>query len=554
MTSRLHSSAKNAKSAPPARQRAEAASASGLQATSTGESESSEAGDGQFDHDFSAIPARSLHRVAAHGTRGAGQALPFHDVIQRSFGRHGLGRASAHVGGNAGEAATALSASAYTFGEAVAFSQTPDLATAAHEAAHVVQQRRGVALPNGRGDTGDAYEQHADAVSRAVVAGRSAEPLLDRLPAAGASHTAVQRLAFVNEKRLTKAETSFTPEMKKMLRDSTVRNYTGVDEFQRHAENKTDYLGNVKGGVWVRFSPTGTNLLGEQHTFVTLEDVVPAVGTKSFIYEPFMVTDMTPGSAVGAAYEKETAQRFKNFGVEGEKNKAQFGAEGLYAKLGYNFTILVPFVDGTYPLSALKRDGYVGQPLQRYLKIGWGWSKDNQADVAEKQKTKRYVTPKLAALAAVHTKMEAKLDPFITALPVDGFLGDALDKPGRADLLPLLTEFAKTFSEAMVRMAAQQPSSRLSVGERMSHTGSTVTSEKDKETLFSNWRDFNFEDAVAAATKRGVRYAGMGMAHLGHLQTKVGIGTNQHDFDMTPGGRDFSRFQALTDKLKGARP
>ena len=51
--------------------------------------------------------------------------------------------------------------------------------TAAHEAAHVVQQRGGVQLKSGVSQSGDVYEQHADAVADLVVRGQSAQPLLD---------------------------------------------------------------------------------------------------------------------------------------------------------------------------------------------------------------------------------------------------------------------------------------------------------------------------------------------------------------------------------------
>ena len=60
----------------------------------------------------------------------------------------------------------------------MAFGGAPDLRTAAHEAAHVVQQRGGVQLSAGVGKTGDVYERHADAVADRVVQGRSAEDLL----------------------------------------------------------------------------------------------------------------------------------------------------------------------------------------------------------------------------------------------------------------------------------------------------------------------------------------------------------------------------------------
>src|SRR6185436_5601129 len=84
----------------------------------------------------------------------------------------------AHVGGPAAGACEQMSANAYATGNHVAFRGAPDLHTAAHEAAHVVQQRAGVRLADGVGQPGDEYERNADQVADAVVAGRSAEPLL----------------------------------------------------------------------------------------------------------------------------------------------------------------------------------------------------------------------------------------------------------------------------------------------------------------------------------------------------------------------------------------
>ncbi len=70
-----------------------------------------------------------------------------------------------------------------------------DLFTVAHEAAHVVQQTGGVQLAGGVGVEGDAHEQHADAVAHAVVAGQSAEPLLDKYAGRGATPRAAPRPA-----------------------------------------------------------------------------------------------------------------------------------------------------------------------------------------------------------------------------------------------------------------------------------------------------------------------------------------------------------------------
>jgi hypothetical protein len=98
----------------------------------------------------------------------------------------------AHQGSVGREAAARLGAKAFAVGDAVGFATPPDLHTAAHEAAHVVQQRGGVQLRGGVGQPGDEYERHADEVADAVVAGTSAEPLLDRQPGSGASGGVVQ--------------------------------------------------------------------------------------------------------------------------------------------------------------------------------------------------------------------------------------------------------------------------------------------------------------------------------------------------------------------------
>ena len=78
--------------------------------------------------------------TAAAGVAGGGAPLPFLPDLKASFGRHGdaLDGATAHVGGPAADAATAIGAEAYATGDRVAFREQPDRALAGHEAAHVV--------------------------------------------------------------------------------------------------------------------------------------------------------------------------------------------------------------------------------------------------------------------------------------------------------------------------------------------------------------------------------------------------------------------------------
>lgn len=120
-----------------------------------------------------------IHAAAERGVQTSAQALPYLDKIQASFGRHDARQIQAHLGADASASASAMQARAYAAGDHVVFNGTPDLHTAAHEAAHVVQQRGGVQLKGGVGQVGDAYEQHADAVADAVVQGKSAEAMLD---------------------------------------------------------------------------------------------------------------------------------------------------------------------------------------------------------------------------------------------------------------------------------------------------------------------------------------------------------------------------------------
>lgn len=134
-----------------------------------------------------------VHTHAAQGVSGAGEALPFAGEMQAAFGAHDVSGVDAHVGGHAQAASAAIGADAYAMGESVAFAAAPDLHTAAHEAAHVVQQRQGVSLTGGVGQAGDAYEQHADQVADAVVAGQSAEALLGEVGAGDGGAAAMQR-------------------------------------------------------------------------------------------------------------------------------------------------------------------------------------------------------------------------------------------------------------------------------------------------------------------------------------------------------------------------
>ena len=111
----------------------------------------------------------------------ASDRLPHRERIQDAFGRHDVSAVRTVVGGEARGKNDELEARAFTTGDRIGFRDSPDLWLAAHEAAHVVQQRDGMDATSS--PSRDTWETHADSVADAVVAGRSAEPLLDQMPA-----------------------------------------------------------------------------------------------------------------------------------------------------------------------------------------------------------------------------------------------------------------------------------------------------------------------------------------------------------------------------------
>ncbi len=124
--------------------------------------------------------------VAAQGLSGSGGALPFQSAIQESFGKHDVSGISAHTGAQAQGANSEMGSKGFAMGGSVGLSSSADLHTVAHEAAHAVSQNsgKGVSLYGG---PDSPSERHADAVADRVVAGQSAEGLLDAAPSGGGS-------------------------------------------------------------------------------------------------------------------------------------------------------------------------------------------------------------------------------------------------------------------------------------------------------------------------------------------------------------------------------
>jgi len=210
-----------------------------------------------------------VHAQADAGTAGSGGPLPYLDRIQQSFGRHDVSGVRAHTDGAAAGASAAMGARAYARGNDVAFGGSPDLHTAAHEAAHVVQQRAGVHLKGGVGEAGDRYERHADAVADTVVAGGSAEALLSSI--APHSHSGVLP-------RPAKPGSSIAP-----------HSHSGV--LPRPAKPGSSMTGGASAPAQVQHKP-----LGPPSDF----DEKPAVKPATSLTQAEILTKLTAGAALDA--------------------------------------------------------------------------------------------------------------------------------------------------------------------------------------------------------------------------------------------------------------
>ncbi|MDV3458333.1 DUF4157 domain-containing protein [Sphingomonas sp. HF-S4] len=154
------------------------------------------------------VPPRAALPMALDILRSPGHALdPGSRALLEQRLQQDFGAVRVHADAQAADAARAVGARAYTVGQNIVFGRgeyrpgSPEgMRLLAHELAHVVQQRRGVSLNGGMGRAGDGYEQQADAVADAVVAGRPAGGLLSAPSsagsgAAGSGGVAIQRQA-----------------------------------------------------------------------------------------------------------------------------------------------------------------------------------------------------------------------------------------------------------------------------------------------------------------------------------------------------------------------
>ncbi|HEY1177384.1 MAG TPA: hypothetical protein VGF17_14605, partial [Phytomonospora sp.] len=257
------------------------------------------------------------------------------------------------------------------------------------------------------------------------------------------------------------------------------------------------------------------------------------------------------GSRMGAAYEAENAAHFATFGVAATRDKRRYGGESLYPKMAFAMNLLVPYFDGSSPLADLHAGNYVGQPAQRYLKISWGFAKDVVAEVARPPVAGRPApSAEKRNLATVTTAQTPALDAWITGLVVDAYLGDTLDTPAHRAKLPGLLAFANALLPVLTARAGTDEG--LSRAERRRLRRMPTGSQSDRETMYSLWRNLHFKHVVADAAARGVRYAGMGLAHLQYLQAENAVPRGANTFDMQ--GAALAGFERRTRTLERMAP
>jgi hypothetical protein len=130
-------------------------------------------------HNSEITTSKNIHEIAAAGVQGTGHKLPYYDRIQASFGDHDLSNVQAYTNSAAAKANADMGARAYATGNKIAFAGTPSLHTAAHEVAHIIQQRSGIQLKNMVGKKDDMYERQANAVADLIMQERPVGRLLN---------------------------------------------------------------------------------------------------------------------------------------------------------------------------------------------------------------------------------------------------------------------------------------------------------------------------------------------------------------------------------------
>jgi hypothetical protein len=302
------------------------------------------------------------------------------------------------------------------------------------------------------------------------------------------------------------------------------------------------------------------NVLGETHTEVSMKEVAPAVGCTNFIYEEFASDDLSGTPNLQSTYQKANADSAKGLGI-GTKDLQKHGAESLFPKLGVVFIKLLHYLSDptifahlakgkpgtTKESEELEAEHYLGRLFQRGLIMGWAYGQDMKKESLSKKKSSAPAQTQAAALASVVTKVEGELNPFISKLSPDGYLGDSLQVIQDGNLFDPLKQFVDATIALITEMGAEASSSETGFSEsEQAELASDTTTNDRKYDLLWQWRNTSFASRVNEAAKGGVRYAGMGSSHLAALADSLPANSQGYYMD----GADLDAFKLKTAELK----
>lgn len=338
----------------------------------------------------------------------------------------------------------------------------------------------------------------------------------------------IQRHAFVGNQLVDPQDATLDNNMKSYAADNQLRDYIDMHEFQAHASAATDHIGNLftgpEPGLWVRFPEQGLNILGEDHTRVTLKDITPAVGTTNFIGERFASEDLSETPELQSVYEENTQSEYEQMGISQEFDKSRFAGEPLLIKTGYVLSHGMQFLE-PQGMMHLAADGYFGKPFQRYLILAWAWSKDNLRKLRESPDTANAVSAELQILASVHEALASDMDPFIDSLVPGDPLEFTLGRVAYAYMIPVIRQFSEAFTLAIVRMVADDANSGLNAGNR-NYLRNNVAPPIIREHALSAVRNEKIRQIVVRAAANNVRYAGYGFNHAQYLANENRLPAN----------------------------
>lgn len=359
-------------------------------------------------------------------------------------------------------------------------------------------------------------------------------------------------MIWVNGVQIDPGNPNITPATNAWVTDGLVRDYASWADVNSHAGGHTDHVGVVALGgpaapphTWVEFSAAnvaGINVLGENHTEVRLEHVRAATGLTSFIYEGFASDDLTAMPNTTAAYNTENNARCGIFGIPAAPNHAAHGSESLFPKIAAGMVLLGRCLTGDKPVAELAdRVAYYGLPVQRYLKIGWGFAKDVRA---AEQLNPNAATGRETTLSQLVTQHHNTLDNFITGLNVDGYLGDQIVNgamPHAVELLAVSNAILALLLDRSRADAGLQPPQQLALNNL------PAGDWDQKQTKIGLWRNHYFTNRVTHAINNNVRFAGMGLNHMIFLAQGGHLPHPAHRYDMSSTGVQWLGFRQLTE-------